>query len=989
MFSKGAHYGVDSEANDISMVRDTETGTEYGAAITKNQTGRLEYLDLKKMRQAGRILGNRELAAKLGGFDEFAYDHITSAVFKRWVLMSPSYALHIATAELIPNALRLGLTNIVRSAVELRAADAGLRADDGEISAVAGLVYKTMRRLHITNDQDIKYLTDRIVDNNGDKVDPALSSAHNIQGEVEPRDVSSTRQLRQLYANSGATAKTGDKFALFGSGDYQFEDAWQASLKESADDEAGQLAAQRIKEGAASGLSREDAIDNAIKDVAEYLRNNPRENFFLRSLPNITAFPADTPRPPDMDQFDEWANAVVKKVLGETTGKDGTLHIPLLDHIANGELVDDDELASIPDKERPLLVKGRQLLPPGNPALQWLAHVPDWGFKKVLNPMVNFLSREPISAAEYIKQRTLLQDAVDRGLMTDEEARVFADIRTDQRVIDNVHNLTDRTQWTETFRNWAPFYFAQEQAYRRMGRLLAEDPAAFRKYQLMITSMHNVGQIFGGKDGQGYLVIPGTGFLTAGAVSGAALLGIPVDTATPVGMGWNLSSSSVIFPLSAGFRPDVGPLLSIPVSAVAQFFPETVSPVLSADLQSTAATILGPTSTEPIYEQLVPNTILQRLLTASVPGFDQRAFNSTMMQTLATLAYEGKIPPADATYRQMQTFVDQVRWQTRVTYVMKAVVGALTPVSPELTDPVFQQFSSELTAEINSHKSIAAGFQAFLQKYPAGTPFTTAQSEGLSGTTIPSSVAAEKWINDNLDLINKYPNAGILLMPNDLSTKYNAAVYNEQIAQNLRAKLLPSEPQEFGNESVPSYIDALYIAAGNAIFYKWYGQYEQQVKGLAGTQKYDAEQAFWGNGTPGNGTIGRYAQQNPIWGNWFNSDSRESQRGQAIKQMTELLKDKPKLDSPIAQGTRSLLEGYANYEKQITTLTNDGSSGSLQTDAKDAWTSYLSDVATKYPYMINVITALFMSVNDQKSAPVNISNTSPGVFNAKKWNAAA
>jgi len=990
MFGKSAVYGYSPEA-DISTVRDTQTGATHSAAITKNQTGSFEYLDLAKVRRAGQILGNHKAAAMIGGFGDFAYDHVTAAVFKRWVLMSPSYAMHISLAELIPNALRLGPFTLVRSSVEGRMAELGVKAEQGDINAVEGIVYKTLRHIPgLTIDsKNVQYATDAILSNDGQIVPRALSSGHNYADEILPRDEKSVSLIRRGMFDSGKTAqKLSDDFALYGAGSKQYDDAWQASLHESSRDEASQMAAKTIRAGAARGETLDEATAKATQEVAAYLRSEPEayKGFFLRSLPHITSFPAGIDRPPNMDQFDEWANAIVKKVVGETKGVDGTLHVPLLSHVANGELVDDAELSAIPAHQRPLMVKGREAVPSGDPSLQRIAN---WGFRRVLNPMVNFLSRQPIWMAQYIKERTLLQDAVDRGFLSDDEAKVAANIRSTQKVMDNVHNLTDRTQWTVTFRNWAPFYFAQEQAYRRMGRLLADNPAAFRKYQLMITSMHDVGQIFGGKDGHGYLVIPGTGFMTAGAVSAAAMLGLPVDTATPIGMGWNLSSSSVIFPLSAGFRPDVGPLLSIPVSAVAQFFPETLSPVLGADLQSTAATLLGPTATEPIYEQMVPNTILQRLLTAAVPGFAQRTFNSTMMQVLATLAYENKIPPADANYRQMQNFIDTVRWQTRALYVMKALVGAVTPVSPELTNPIYNQFSADLTAEINSHKSIAAGFQAFAQKYPGAWPFAVAQSQNITGATVPSSVAAEKWINENMDLINKYPNAGILMMPmTGLSTKYNAAVYNEQIAQSLRVKLHPSEPQEFGNITVPSYIDSLYIGAGNATFYKWYGQYTAQIKGLAGTQKYDAEQAFWGKGTPGSGTIGKYGLQNPVWYNWFNSNTREIQRGETIKQMTKLLADNPQLKTPLAENTRVLLNGYQSYEKQITTLTQDGASSSLQTAAKDTWDAYLQNVATTDPEMINVITGLFMSITTPTSQSVNATN-SPGAFTAKSWRPAA
>ena len=68
-----------------------------------------------------------------------------------------------------------------------------------------------------------------------------------------------------------------------------------------------------------------------------------------------------------------------------------------------------------------------------------------------------------------------------------------------------VHNLHDRTQWTATMRNWAPFYFAQEQAYRRMGRFLAEDPGGFRRYQMMIAGVHDLATNVQDSNGNKYI----------------------------------------------------------------------------------------------------------------------------------------------------------------------------------------------------------------------------------------------------------------------------------------------------------------------------------------------------------------------------------------------------------------------------------------------------------------------------------------------------
>lgn len=1003
MFGKEASYGNGFGGDDISRVRDMETGTTWSAGITHNQQGPLTGLDLVKVRRAAKNLA--QMKNYMGKIDDFAFDHLTQPIFKKWVLSNPSYAFHISLAELIPNSLRLGLINVARAKLAVRLAWSGMKADPGEEEAVAGLAWRMFQgirrvapRLTNPTQRDLEYMMDWIIGNDMHLVPNATSSTHNLADEIKPTEQVAVDLLRGAYIKSGAK-KLSDDFGTFGTGDYQYQYAWQQRLHESANDEATQLAARRLLDHynsrskldlAEIGPTAERGMKRIYDEVAEHLRSLG-ESGMMRSHPNITTF-MEGNRPPDMDQFDEWARIAVEKVRGETMGVDGTIHKDLLKSVADGETVGSERLADIPVKSRPRNISGRRPLPDGNSALHKFNQFPNWMFRRVLNPMVDYISREPITAAEYIKQRKILQGWVDEGVLSDEQAHVQASVWASQNVIKNVHNLTDRTQWTATFRNWSPFYFAQEQAYRRMARLLAEDPRAFRQYQLMITSMHNVGQIFQGPNGRGYFVIPGTGWMTQGVINALTMFGVPVENSTPVGMGWNLSSSSVIFPLSNGFRPDIGPMLSIPTAAVAQWFPSSFSPVLKADLTSAADTILGPTANEALWKQLVPNTTIQRLLTAAFPAWDSRAFNSAFMQTLATLDYEGKLPPADAGTHALQQFVDRVKLQTQIMYGVKALVGAFTPVSPEVTNPIFNHFSDELTADIKTAGSVAAGLQLFLSKNPDATPFTVWQSANVAtGATIPASVQAENWINNNMELINKYPYAGILMMPmKGLSTQYNAAVYNEQIAQGLRTKLDPTQATVDG--TVPSYIDSLYIAAGNAIFFKWYSQYEQQIQGMTGTAKYNAEQAFWGNGSAGpipppTGTVGRFGQLNPIWYRWFNSNIRERERGQAINDMRKLLAENPNLHTEMADNIRALMEGYDNYQNQVTIATNEHSSSAVKTDAENAWKAYLVETVANHPELTNVVTGLFMSVQPRTSAPAVTTNT-PGVFNATSWNSA-
>ena len=60
MFGKEAWYGVDDESRNLSLARAAEGDAQYGAALWKNQTGKLAFLDLNAARRAGAQMADCE-----------------------------------------------------------------------------------------------------------------------------------------------------------------------------------------------------------------------------------------------------------------------------------------------------------------------------------------------------------------------------------------------------------------------------------------------------------------------------------------------------------------------------------------------------------------------------------------------------------------------------------------------------------------------------------------------------------------------------------------------------------------------------------------------------------------------------------------------------------------------------------------------------------------------------------------------------------------
>lgn len=1015
MFGKDAIYGYDDQGKNVSLIRDRASGTwTYSAAVTDSQTGSVSMIDLGQARRVGRALHNADsifsaadkadaatVVGKLrsqiaagdyaGRIDDIGYRAITQGIFKPLVLLTPSYAMHISLAEMIPNALRVGVVHLAKDALAVNAAKLGIREGDLHLSdealakftanrdsslvklpdAVAGLAWRMVTRSmdvlpdRITNNltERLQYAVRYIEGQGGETIDPALQSGHSLSDITGNREETATRVLRQAVDRSPMS--TDGTYIPYANTHKNFVDTWGKFLNAHTIKDAGsQHAAGILLSELHAGKNLAEASSTAARMTADWIRRKAIDDpvwdqKYIRNNEDMTSFAPGIDRPAEWDAAREFAEVKVAALRGITRGQDGTIHEALLEHVAEGRPVTHYELDAIDPAQRPRLVPGTEMIPSGDSRIQRIANV---GFVKVLNPMVNFLSRQSFAFEEYYTQMKQMESAVDKGIVTADQADVLARTKAAVHGVRFIHNLTDRTQWTVTMRNWAPFFFAQEQAYRRMGRLLAEDPVAFRKYQLMIANVGNVGQVFSQPGGSPYFVMPHTGWFNTGArVLGAlSVLQNPLVGSSPVGLGWNLNASSVIFPLSAGARPDLGPLVGIPTQVIANFFAEHAGPVLASQITGAENIALGATASSSVWSQFVPNTILDRLLTAAVPAFNERSFDSAFMQTLQTLDFQGQIPPANSSPWVMQAFLDKWRNQTRIMYAAKALVGALTPVSPEI---VVQNFGlpAELTADIVKAGSVTNGITEFLAKHPDATPYTVYQSTNPTGVSVPSSVAAEDWINANMALIKKYPNAALTLMPPLTNTTYNATVYNEQIAQGLRTKWFPGSV--LPNGELSGYLSQLYVAAGNSIVLdKWYPVYKQQLAGLSGSQKYNAEQAW-------QVSLANYAKQNPVWGQWWNSNQKAPHRSAAITQMQSMFAagDAPK--TPLSTKVAGLLQDYKVYEQQITTGQQDSFAGTTQSTLNANWQSYLDGVATDNPELKPVINALFLTLPTPAAVP--------------------
>jgi hypothetical protein len=977
----GRIYRTDEFGNPVRGPKMPD-GTEIPAAILSNQLGDVSLPNLVEARRFAQAIKATKVRRVLAAADDAMYKHFTQAIWKPLELTSLSYAEHIAGAEFVPNTLREGLVRSVGSRYTQVLARMGYEGTTDDPKGLAGYLWRMGGARLVNNSDDAEAVMKYYALSDGAHPTPGLMAGEVTTGETAP----SLRAENGLKQTGAVPGYASDDWAHFENDSQRFAQLHRQSFAKAAKDRWSNIGANAYLRAAQRGDSAAEGTIEARDAVARALRREPPEilNQFGRNYGKRGASPEG------WDNITDWADSIVSGMKGVIHGRPtdpegkvaGPINMDLLHSLKNGHIPPLKDFEDLTAAERPLRVEGRIIL--GSPR-NFMSKFANGWFAKVVNPIVDGVSRQPEFISEYVKQYKDLQAAVDKGTISDDERVVMSAYRSTTHGLKFVHNLTDRTQWTTTLRNWAPFYFAQEQAYRRMGRFLVEDPGGFRRYQMAIAAVANVANTYADGNGNQYITFPGSGYLGKLAAQAMGLHGLMVGNAPPAMFGGSLSSASIVFPMSNGVAPNVGPLGAIGAQTLITMFEHlgkdysSFTPVSNVAVQVLNALDSNQGSyNEPILEQLIPNTTVLRgvqLYEAAKlnGGGGEEGFNSAVMQAYNMFDYmqaeatdkwvkdgaKGKPPEIIPTQQEalnnprvMQAFVQKVKNYVITLYAMRAILGFASPISAEV-EPNNFGFSQKLQDAINKEGSLAKGFTKFLAEYPAGAAYTVADSfvpdaQGQpTGISLPSSLGAQQWLSQHDAKWKTYGPAFLWLMPQQSDTKYSSTVYNEQVADGMRVRETPAE-----------HLDQLYIAAGNAVYYKNLAIFENALAGAGkdSTAK-NAEYNTWDR------FVAQLGQQYPIWYDNFKSPDKYTNANQAITTLNTIFDKGDAPAGPQSAGVESLLKSFAIISTQYNQA-GVGVSYSTQqyqqSQVSDEWTNYLETTATDYPALKPVIQTVFM-----------------------------
>ena len=995
-------YQYDHEAKALGAV-EMKDGSIKTTGLYGWQRAGDAMLDFKQMRVAMRA--TKAYGALYNHVDDF-YTKYTNVIFAPLTLLSTAFGLRVAASEALHQIIRKGLpdylNNIIVDAAAARnyklktaeqraLADAtaqaltptehdalvsGKELTDNEVLADARAKDKTIKAL-AKNVQDLGLNKGKLNDiaqnfttvkgriaplewaahkyykvasySVRDKVD-ALTRLHmstgtdSLLGDVNSAhagsaDMNAADRVDMFSQNFGHGMKPGEQLHGLTPNDPHYQQYWALNINKMAKDEIGQAIAAdylRLKTQAnLKGLSQDELWAQVQQQFQKRVEDPAQFSDLRRSL-----------RVLDQAKPESYAAQAVSGIRGLVTGSDKTVHENLIQAIKNGDTIYSKDLLKLPVEQMPNMVLGRLMKPSTENIMQ---RVVEFGYRTAVNPVMNFVSRQPLFAHFFYEQYRTYKPMVEQGLIDEDTALRMAALNGTKDMLPLIHNPQLRSQFSVMHRNLLPFYFAQEQAMKRVGRLILTNPQGFRDFQMISQGLNNPGFVHTDSSGKKYIVYPLVGEFGNAAARGLNALGLKQFTGLPESVIGNTSSLLTVLPEVK--VPSVGTFTNITLAELNKVFPWM-------DTITNAVTAGHPASN--FMDAVIPNSTMRDIYNGMT--FDQRentVYNS-MLSAIAAAYYHGdlkddyaQLPPA-----QQQAIMDKIEGNARSNLFIKGLLSFFLPLSPSVSNDYYtkagQSFNSEFRTILNEEMAkdqkngYATALSRFLQEHgnQAISYTVTHTTDGLNGAKIPLAQSTLDWVAQNQKLMTDFPNGSGYLIPQTAADKNALKVENKLLQMQLRSKKTPAD-----------FMRAIYIQHGWNDIQDNYNSFQDYVnKARAQGNRYAVSQAVqaWNNYT------GEYGLSNPIWYEDYTGKSKVVNAQLALGDLQKM-QTKGLLTGEQGSKISDILDNYKNFNAMLQQQIVNGTKTPMYSQYKTMWLNYL-DTLSSDAKLTSVINSVFRRV---------------------------
>jgi hypothetical protein len=688
--------------------------------------------------------------------------------------------------------------------------------------------------------------------------------------------------------------------------------SWLFQLGVMANDDLGRIAIRYLNDE-----------DTAINEMFKYLKSLPQRDkdkfqLYFKGADEYThaqrAFLAVNnlfSRADGKLNEDLW-NMVVK------TDADGYVRVTAKD-LRLSDLPTDPKMA-------PTFISGPTLVPVSE-ADNFAASMWDKGWDAMGEANARW-SRERIVTTELVRFRKELDDSgfsqkvIDQLTAGKTDEAYEAAYKTAKRHINNiaedlakdtalayVDNPAVRSQLAMSARNFARFYRATEDFYRRFYRTVRYNPEAITRASLTYDGIAHSGFVQRDDTGEDYFFYPGTTAMYQAMGKTMQFFGqeegikapMPIEFSAKLKMITPSTNPDSLFPTFAG------PLSAVSLKAIFNIVP---------GLDKLERVLLGQyAEDQPMINAVLPAHV-SRLL--STLDRDERVgqYASSFRKAAAYLEASGhgltpKIDPVTGqeiplTVGELEDYKDKLSASTITALFLRFTLGFVVPASPQTTlksdiakwarengETNFKQTFNNLVQKTGSYDK-AMG--EWIRLFPKELPYTVSESDSTVVAILSANEKANKWVTDNKSLIKKYPEGAGFFIPKEGEFDFGA--------YKLLSKMGLKESKLVGD-----YLREVSTARDEAFYYSQQDLYEEE---LAVTYSDFAKRNLktqWENWSK------QFKKARPLLQEELGKGAENAiKRTQALNDLTTMLSDPTiKLDPAVRTPIEGMLITYNSY----------------------------------------------------------------------------
>ena len=499
-----------------------------------------------------------------------------------------------------------------------------------------------------------------------------------------------------------------------------------------------------------------------------------------------------------------------------------------------------------------------------------------------------------------------------------------AEERAITQVLSYVDNPLIRSQGSFAVRNWARFYRAQEDFYRRLGRLAKYNPEAFARAAATFDGIDHNGFIQKDENGDAYFVYPmmAPGYkIMQTALAG---MGIPQDFKVPFPVQFGGS----IKMLTPSLNPDsILPTFSGPLAALSV---TTLGNLISLPFQGSqqnvdtiTGMVLGKYAVnQPLLSRLMPAHVNRAFALMDQDDKDSQ-YASAYRKAVTYLEASGNglpkkyeivngveklIAPSIA---EREAYRERLKNATLSVLALRFAFGFFAPASvqtelkSEMADWIKDSGKSnwkevwyKLYEKNNFNKDVAMA--KWVELYPNQVPYTVSESDRKTVAIFQSAEDSGKFVEDNQELFNTYKEGAAFLIPNEGAFSYDA--YRTMKTMGLRE-----------NKRVEDHLVQVQSAADAEIYYQRKNKLDSTITNIADPQiRKILRQQY-------NAWKDTYMAGRPMLEEYLGKGrERAVERVRALDDLSAMLDD-PKFANirPETQNVlREMVDAYKGYVKQ-------------------------------------------------------------------------